>query len=417
MEPLRVQLPDYAADLWRPFRHLAWHGGRGGGKSRTVATALVLQACERHERVLCGRETQRSIRDSSKRLLEDEIDRLDLSRAFTSTETEIRGPNDSLFLFSGVRGNAGGLKSMEGLTCFWGDEAQMFSQSSIDTVIPTLREPQSRMIWTWNPDLEDDPIDAMFRGTGEDFMVPPNSIVREINYPDNPWFPDVLRTEMEFVRGRDVDKYNHIWLGKYRANSEARVFHNWRIEEFESDPGAEYRIGADFGYSIDPSCALRCYLDGTRLFVDHEAWGLHVEIVNLPKLFMVIPDAERYWMTADSSRPETISHLRNHGFPRIAPSLKGPRSIEEGIEFLKSYDIVVHPRCRHLIDELTHYSYKVDSLTDQVTAELADKDNHMIDALRYAVEGARRALAAKPVVVASIEPAYNAFRQSRRGPW
>src|SRR6266487_3683015 len=94
----KIELPDYAADLWEPFRHLAWYGGRGGGKSFTVATGLVLQAMERHERVLCGREMQKSIRDSSKRLLDDAIQRLGVSAAFQSTDTEIRGPNDSLFL-------------------------------------------------------------------------------------------------------------------------------------------------------------------------------------------------------------------------------------------------------------------------------------------------------------------------------
>jgi phage terminase large subunit len=397
-----VPLPDYASDLWTPFRHLAWHGGRGGGKSRTVATGLVLQACERHERILCGREYQRSIRDSSKRLIDDEIDRLGLRAAFQSTETEIRGPHESLFLFSGIRGSASGLKSMEGLTTFWGDEAQAFSQASIDTIIPTIRREGSRLIWTWNPDLPTDPVDAMFRGRHLDeehkagFSPPPGSIVREINFPQNKWFPSVLRTEMEFVRSRDIDKFNHVWMGQYRANSEARVFKNWRVEDFDSPQGAEFRLGADFGFSIDPSCALRCFIDGRQLFVDHEAWGLQVEIVNLPALFMSIPDAEKFWMTADSSRPETISHLRNNGFPRIASAIKGTRSVEEGIEFLKSYDLVIHSRCRHLIDELTHYSYKVDSLTGQVTAILEDKDNHMIDALRYAVEGARRAINAKP---------------------
>jgi phage terminase large subunit len=118
---------------------------------------------------------------------------------------------------------------------------------------------------------------------------------------------------------------------------------------------------------------------------------LNVEIDKLPMLFMGIPDGERWPMVADTSRPETISYLRRNGFPLIIPAVKGARSVEEGVEFLKSYDIIVHPRCHHLIDELTHYSWKVDSLTGLVLPQLEDKDNHLIDALRYAVEGVRRA--------------------------
>lgn len=402
----QIELPEYAGDLWQPFRHLAWYGGRGGGKSFTVATALVLQAMERHERILCGRELQKSIRDSSKRLIDDAIERLGVRAAFVSTEQEIRGPHDSLFLFSGVKGNANGIKSMEGITTWWGDEAQAFSQSSINTLVPTIRKPGSRLIWTWNPDLSTDPVDAMFRGENveDKFEAPPSSIVRCINHDDNPWFPDVLRAEMEYDKIRDYDKFLHVWQGEYRRNSEARVFKNWTVEDFTTWAGAEFRLGADFGFSIDPSCAIRCYLDGQKLYVDYEAWELHTEIVDLPNLFMTIPDAEKHWMTADSSRPETISHLRKNGFPRIQAALKGARSIEEGVEFLKSYDIVVHPRCVHLIDELTHYSYKVDSLTGQVTSVLEDKDNHCIDALRYALEGARRALNAKPAVTTVTIP-------------
>jgi phage terminase large subunit len=395
----KVALPEWGSLLWEDFRHLGLYGGRAAAKSRTVAAALVIQSVNQHERTLCGREVQRSIRDSVKRLIEDEIVRLGLATVFDSTETEIRGPNESLFLFAGIKGNANTIKSFEGITTFWGEEAQTFSRPSIETVIPTIRAPRSRLIWTWNPDLETDPVDNLFRGNAsgpngigkaDDFAPPPRSIVRAVNHDENPWFPAELKAEMEYDQRRDPDKYAHVWLGKYRRNSEARVFRNWSIEAFETDVGAEFR------FSIDPSCALRCWLDGRRIYVDHEAYGLNVEITNLPELFLTIPEAEKWWMTADSSRPETISHLRNHGFPRIRSAIKGARSVEEGIEFLKSYDIVVHPRCRHLIDELTLYSYKLDSMTGQVTPVLADKDNHMIDALRYAVEGVRRISGARP---------------------
>lgn len=392
-----VELPGWGHLLWDDFRHLGLHGGRGGAKSRSIATALVIQATERHERVLCGREVQKSIKDSVKRLLDDEIQRLGLSSVFDSVETEIRGPNDSLFLFTGVKGNATAIKSIEGVTTFWGEEAQAFSQASIDTIVPTIRAPGSRLIWSWNPDLETDPVDVLLRG---EQGPPPRSIVRQVNHDENPWFPEELRAEMEYTRSRDIDKFNHIWLGQYRRNSEARVFKNWRVEAFESPTSADFKLGADFGFSIDPSCALRCWIVGREIYVDYEAWGLGIEIDRLPHLFMSIPDAERWPMVADSSRPETISYLRRHGFPLIIPAIKGQRSVEEGVEFLKSYDVVVHPRCEHLIGELTMYSWKTDPLTGLVLPILEDKDNHLIDALRYAVENARRASnrMTKPVV-------------------
>jgi phage terminase large subunit len=369
---------------------------------------------ERHERVLCGRELQKSIRDSSKRLLDDAIDRLGVRAAFQSTDNEIRGPNDSLFLFSGIKGNANGIKSIEGMTTFWGDEAQAFSQSSIDTVIPTIRKPNSRLIWTWNPDLR--PIrwttcsGAMRRAgwTVAKRMASRRrrtaSFARSITTTIR-GFRTCCASRWNMTAGRDVDKFNHIWRGSIGPIQRRGCSATGGWRRSTAILNAEYRQGADFGFSIDPSCLVRCYIKERVIYVDHEAWGLGVEIVNLPQLFMSIPDAEKWWTTADSSRPETISHLRNHGFPRIRSALKGARSVEEGVEFLKSYDIVVHPRCQHLIDELTLYSLQDRQPDGQVLPVLADKDNHMIDALRYAVEGVRRALAAKPKMTRDPPPA------------
>ena len=391
-----IELPQWARKLFEPSRFKAVWGGRGGGKSRSVASALVLKALQGPERVLCAREVQKSIKDSSKRLLDDEIERMGVRAFFDSTESEIRGQNGSLFIFAGLRGNASQIKSLEGVSIAWVDEAQVITQASLDTLIPTIRAPGSEIWLTWNPLKADDPVDALFRSDSP----PPGAMVIEVQHDDNPWFPAELQDQMEWQRARDYDKYLHIWRGAYWKNSEARVFKNWRIGaevEFEGADVAEYRLGADFGYSIDPSCLVRCYLRGSVLFIDYEAYKVGCEIVQLPELFGRVPDAEKWPIVADSSRPETISHLRTHGFPRIRASIKGAGSVEEGIAFLQSFDIVVHPRCTHVADELATYSYKLDSLTGEPIPQLEDKNNHQIDAIRYAMEGVRRIAPTKTV--------------------
>jgi phage terminase large subunit len=405
-----VELPRWSQRLFQPNRFKAVWGGRGGGKSRSVAAALVLKALQGPERVLCAREVQKSIKDSSKRLLDDEIERMGCRAFFDSTESEIRGANGSLFIFAGLRGNANQIKSLEGVTIAWVDEAQAITQASLDTLIPTIRAPNSEIWLTWNPLKADDPVDALFRSDSP----PPGADVIEVQHDDNPWFPDELRTQMEWQRERDYDKYLHIWRGAYWRNSEARVFKNWRIgseAEFDNAGVAEYRLGADFGYSIDPSCLVRCYLRGQSLFVDHEAYMIGCEIEQLPMLFGKVPAATDWPVTADSSRPETISYLRRHGFPKVRASVKGSKSVEEGIAFLQSYDIVVHPRCTHVADELATYSYKLDKLTGEPTPVLEDKNNHLIDALRYALEGVRRVQSTAQTVVMPVPSIVTGWRR------
>lgn len=342
---------------------------------------------------VCVREVQKTLSQSVKKLLEGKIESLGVGHLFEVQENKIIAPHGGLIIFQGMQNHtADSIKSLEGFDVAFTEEAQSLSQRSLDLLRPTIRKPGSELWFAWNPSLESDPIDVFLRGP----QVYPGSVVVEANYLDNPWFPDVLRDEMEYDKRRDPDKYAHIWLGKYQQNSEARVFRNWTIEDFTRPPGTIHRLGADWGFSVDPSVLVRCDIEGNRLYVDYEAYAVGCEIVNLPELFMGVPEAEKWPMTADSARPETISHMQKNGFPKIRAAIKGAKSLEEGVEFLKSFDIVVHPRCAHLIDELTLYSYKVDPLTGKVLPMLADKDNHIIDALRYACEGARRAGKAKP---------------------
>lgn len=338
---------------------------------------------------VCIRENQKSLDQSVKKLLEAKIQALNAGAYFEVQDKRIKARNGGLIIFQGMQNHtAESIKSLEGYDIAWVEEAQTLSQRSLDMLRPTIRKTGSELWFSWNPRQETDPVDVLLRGE----MLPPGAVVVEANYPDNPWFVDTtLVQEMEYDRKRDPDKYSHIWLGQYQQNSEARVFRNWTVEEFEIPPDAVLRQGADWGFATDPSVLVQSFIVGRKLYVPYEAYRVGCEIVDTPALFMSVPDSEKWPITADSARPETISHMRKNGFPKIMPAVKGPGSLEEGVEWLKSFDIVVHPRCKHLIDELTLYKYKEDPLTGLVMPKLEDKDNHVIDALRYACEGARRA--------------------------
>jgi phage terminase large subunit len=338
---------------------------------------------------VCVREIQLSLNQSVKRLLENKIGEMNAGWYFEVQDKMIKSKHGpGLIIFMGMQNHtADSIKSLEGYDRAFVEEAQSMSQRSLDLLRPTIRKPGSELWFAWNPGLETDPIDVLLRGP----EPPPDSVVVEVNFMDNPWFPDVLREEMEYDRGRDPDKYAHVWLGGYLQNSEARVFKNWKVEEFETPVNAVLRFGADWGFASDPTVLVRCFIEGRKLFIDYEAYMVGCEILNIPDLFMTVPESERWPITADSARPETISHVKKHGFPRIMAAVKGPKSLEEGIEWLQSFEIIVHPRCKHTIDELSLYSYKVDKQTQAVLPLLEDKENHVIDALRYACEGLRRA--------------------------
>lgn len=395
MSELILDTPRWMLPMLQPARYKGAWGGRGSGKSHGVAEMVIeAHVMDQKRRTVCVREVQKSLNQSVKRLLETKIQSMNAGAYFDVQESCIKSVNgDGIILFQGMQNHtADSIKSLEGMDCAWVEEAQSMSQRSLDLLRPTIRKPGSELWFTWNPGESTDPVDVLLRGENP----PPNAVVIPVNFVDNPWFPDVLREEMEYDKRRDPDKYAHVWLGEYVRNSEARVFKNWSIEEFEAPSGAVFRLGADWGFSVDPTTLIRCHIDGRRLYIDHEAYMVGCEITDTPALFMTVPESEKWPITADSARPETISHMRKNGFPKIMPAVKGPKSLEEGVEWLKSFDIIVHPRCIHTIDELTLYSYKTDPLTGKVLPVLEDKKNHVIDALRYACEGARRAAKASP---------------------
>lgn len=378
--------------LLKPARFKGAYGGRGSGKSHFFAELLLDEMLLEPTRAVGLREIQKSIDQSSKLLIADKIRVHNLGGAFTIRDSYIECYNGGIITFQGMQNRtAEAARGLEGYRIAWFDEAHRASAMSLGILRPTMRAPNSEMWFSWNPLSPMDPVDKLLRGP----YPPQNSITVEVNYDDNEWFPAELKEEMEYDKRRDPERYKHVWLGAYQTRSEARVFRNFTIEEFNTPPEAKFYFGADWGFAKDPTVLVRCFIEGRRLYVDAEAWQVGCEMDRTPLLFDSLEPAQprmaRKWIiVADSSNPQAISYMRRNGYPRMQPAVKGMNSVEEGIEFLKSYDIIIHPRCAHVWEEISGYSYEVDPMTEQVLPKLADKKNHTIDALRYAVEAIRR---------------------------
>ena len=394
MSELRIQTAKVFAPLLAPARYKAVYGGRGSGKSRFFASLLVEEQIAEPIDAVCLREVQKSLEFSVKREIEAAISSMNAGAYFEVQDKRILARRGGVTIFEGMQNHtADSIKSLARFKRAWVEEAQSLSQTSLDILRPTLREDDSQLWFSWNPKSPTDAVDAFFRGD----QPPQDAVIVHANWSDNPWFPQVLREDMEHdKRSASPEKYAWVWLGAYQQAGDALVFRNWRIEEFDSEDGALFRYGADWGFAIDPSVLVRCYLKGRRLYVDFEAYQVGCEIDRLPDLFLTVPEAEKWPITADSARPETIAYMKRHGFPRMTAAIKGAKSVEEGVAFLQGLEIVVHPRCRHTIDELSTYAYKTDPASGKPIPVLSDKNNHVIDALRYACEGARRTGAARP---------------------
>ena len=362
-------------------RYKVAYGGRGSGKSWTVARCLILLALSSKIRILCTRQLQTSIKDSVHKLLSDSINDLKLDSFFEITRDAIRCHNGSEFIFKGLQNNINEIKSIEGIDYCWIEEGQSVSAESWTTLIPTIRKENSEIWVTFNPDREED-------ATYQKFVKnpPPDAIVQLVNYYDNAWFPDVLRKEMEYDKQVDFGKYEHVWLGKTVIDTEAQVYHGkFELREFETPQNVVFFYGADWGFANDPTAVVRCFIQDQCLYIDYESGGVGVEFEDLPKLFDVIPDIRKWEIRADSARPETISYMARQGYKiKACPKWKG--SVEDGIEYIRSFrKIIVHPRCKHTYEEFKFYSYKQDKNTGDILPIVLDKNNHYMDGLRYAL--------------------------------
>lgn len=387
-------VPAWAERLLRPARFKLVKGGRGSGKSHELAEELVEDCIVDPDMpVVCIREVQRSMRFSSKRLIEAKIRQLGVSHLFKSRESHIeRVGGQGVILFQGMQDHtADSIKSLEGFRRAWIEEASSLSHVSLEYLIPTMRADDAEIWASWNPQKSTDAIETLAAELKDD----PDAVIVHVNYDENPHLPETLYKEAMRMLRIDPEAYAHVYLGRYNTKSKAQVYSGrWRVDEFAPDAswdGPYY--GIDWGFSQDPTAGVMVWIKGNVLYISHEGGELSLANDDIAShMIQRLPGIQHNAVRADSARPETIAHVKSNGggrraaLPRIVPVQKWAGSVEDGIEHIKSYDeIVVHRRCANVIMELNLYSYKVDKRSGDVTSTLVDKHNHWMDALRYAL--------------------------------
>ena len=249
---LKIDTPRVFLPLLAAARYKGAYGGRGSGKSHFFAELLIEDClCQRGLLAVCIREVQKSLKDSSKRLIEAKLSELRLGEAdgFKIFEKEIRTPGDGVIVFTGLQdSNNENIKSLEGFGRAWIEEAQVLSHRSLTLLRPTIRAKDSQIWASWNPRRKSDAVDEFFR-----VKRPLGATCVEVNWRDNPWFPDVLEAERVSDMRLYPDRYEHIWEGGYARALEGAYFVKQLAEARE-----QRRIGP---VAADPLLPVRAFFD------------------------------------------------------------------------------------------------------------------------------------------------------------
>jgi phage terminase large subunit len=386
-----AEFPEKLQFLFEPHRYKVAYGGRGSGKSWSMARALLIKAANEPTRVLCAREIQKSIKQSVHTLLNDQIQSLGLGAFYEVLEAEIRGINGSTFSFTGLATNTvESIKSFEGCDIVWVEEAQTVSKKSWDILIPTIRKPNSEIWVSFNPNIDTD-------DTYQRFVVEPpeNAKVVKVNYTDNPWFPEVLEIERQHSLKTNPD-YANIWEGDCKAAVDGAIYANEIREAQEEghitnvpyDPMLKVHVVMDLGWN-DSMSVILCQKGVSDLRIigyiedDHRTLDSYsAQLKNLPYNWgtMFLPHDGQSKDFKHGISAEDI--MRKLGWDiRIVPK----QDIESGIKLARMnfHRIYFDKSANRLVECLKNYRRSINSATNEPGAPLHDEFSHGADAFRY----------------------------------
>jgi phage terminase large subunit len=334
MTTLQIPTAEVFEPLLAPSRYKGAWGGRGSGKSHFFAGLLIEDSlAEKGLLSVCIREVQKTLKDSSKRLLEGKLKDFNLGEAdgFKVFNEVIQTPGDGAIIFQGMQDHtAESIKSLEGFKRAWWEEAQAASLRSLNLLRPTIRAEGSELWFSWNARLKIDPVDAMLRGA----EPPTGSTVVMANWRDNPWFTNVLEQERLDCLREQADQYDHIWeggyltvaAGAYYAQHLAAAKNEGRIGRVAADPLMTLRLIVDIGGTGAKADAFVIWVmqfigKEIRVLDYYEAVGQPLAAhLNWCRSRGYSPDKAQFWLPHDGSTNDKVydvsyeSALRGAGY-------------------------------------------------------------------------------------------------------
>ena len=373
-------------------RFLVFYGGAGSGKSHFIAQRLVYKALKDTRKILVLRKVNRTTKASTFQLLLDTLNQFGILNycVINRTDFSITLPTGSQFLCMGLD-DPEKIKSITGLTDAWLEEATEFSLDDFSQVNLRVRDPKaenqeiilslnpvSKANWCYlhffaeNPELDE------FRKTVR---------IVHTTYKDNPHLPEAYVQALLMMKATNEVYYKIYALGEF-GSLDKLIYNNWQKMDFDPDTiKGQLLCGLDFGYTNDPTAFTASILveNERRIYIFKE-WGgtgyLNDAIADQIKEMGFAKSI----ICADSAEQKSIDEIKRLGISRIKPCVKGKGSVLQGIQKLQQYELIVHPSCENVIEELENYAWKKDKQTNEYINEPAEGFDHYMDSLRYSLQ-------------------------------
>lgn len=386
-----IFLPAYYDDL-RDYgkRFLVLYGGAGSGKSHYAAQKLVFKALTDKRKILVLRKINKTTKNSTFQMLLDTLSQFQILNycRINRTDFTITLPNGSVFLCMGLD-DSEKIKSITGLTDAWLEEATEFTLDDFSQINLRIRAPgveNQQIILSFNPVSKANWCYLQFFAENVDYDEFRQDVkIIHTSYLDNRFLPEEYVKALLQMKNTNEPYYKIYALGEF-GSLDKLVYNNWQILEFDKDKiKGQTACGLDFGYTNDPTAFVASIVTEDRIYVFKEWGGTGFLNDQIARAIQTIGFGKSVIM-ADSAEQKSIDEIKRLGVQRIKPCVKGKGSILQGIQKLQQYEIIVHPDCENVIEELNNYSWKKDKNTNEYINEPLDMYNHYLDALRYSMQ-------------------------------